>query len=221
MGRPDADRAVRPAPPQSGSNGGTAVTVLGIGNILWADEGFGVRCVETMQQRYEIPAQVHLIDGGTQGLYLIHHVQQAQRLLIFDAVDYGVAPGTLVVVEGDDVPKYLGAKKMSLHQTGFQEVLALAQLTGSFPRSVVLIGCQPEELEDYGGSLRPSVKRALEEALARAWHVLANWGVELAPRAAPLATDSAVTLPHLALARYESERPSEETASRSGDPRFL
>ena len=64
-----------------------SITVLGIGNLLWADEGFGVRCVEALQQRYEFADNVTLIDGGTQGLYLIQHVQQADYLLFFDAVD--------------------------------------------------------------------------------------------------------------------------------------
>lgn len=81
------------------------IIVLGIGNVLWADEGFGVRCAEILQQRYEFASNVQLIDGGTQGLYLIQHVQCADYLLIFDAIDYGLAPGEMKVVEGEDVPK--------------------------------------------------------------------------------------------------------------------
>ena len=102
------------APPQP------RITVLGIGNLLWADEGFGVRCVEALQQRYEFADNVALIDGGTQGLYLIQHVQEADYLLIFDAVDYNLTPGELKFVSDDEVPKFLGIKKLSLHQTGFQ-----------------------------------------------------------------------------------------------------
>jgi hydrogenase maturation protease len=79
-----------------------------------------------------------------------------RKLLIFDAIDYGLAPGTLKLIENDEVPRFAGAKKMSLHQTGFQEVLCLAQFTGHYPSQVLLIGCQPEELEDFGGSLRTS-----------------------------------------------------------------
>lgn len=109
------------------------IVVLGIGNLLWADEGFGVRCVEALQQRYTFAEHVELIDGGTQGLYLVQHVQAADKLLILDAIDYGLPPGTLKEVRNDEVPRFLGAKKMSLHQTGFQEVLALAQLTGASP----------------------------------------------------------------------------------------
>ena len=130
------------------------VLILGIGNVLWADEGFGVRCIEALNQDYVFEGDVKLMDGGTQGIYLVQHVQEADVLVVFDAIDYGLAPGTLKVVYNDDVPKFMGAKKMSLHQTGFQEVLAMAEFTGNYPSALLLVGCQPEELEDFGGSLR-------------------------------------------------------------------
>lgn len=197
------------------------IIVLGIGNVLWADEGFGVRCVEALQSRYEFAPHVQLIDGGTQGLYLIQHVQAASHLLIFDAIDYGLAPGTLRLIENDDVPRFMGAKKMSLHQTGFQEVLMLAQLTERYPSQVLLIGCQPQEIDDYGGSLRPQIKAMIEPALAHALEKLQQWGADPLPRVNPLATEDAITLPHLALDQYESGRPSEKQACRNGDDRFL
>ncbi|MCA0241963.1 MAG: HyaD/HybD family hydrogenase maturation endopeptidase [Proteobacteria bacterium] len=192
------------------------IVVLGIGNLLWADEGFGVRCVEALAQAWRFGARVQLVEGGTQGLYLLQHVQAASRLLIFDAVDYGLAPGTLMLVEDDEVPHYLGAKKMSLHQTGFQEVLALARLTGRWPRHILLVGCQPAELDDFGGSLTPPVKAALQPALQAALQRLRDWGAE--PQPAPGA-DAAP--PALAMDAYESGRPSADAACRIGDERFL
>ncbi|MBI5718044.1 MAG: HyaD/HybD family hydrogenase maturation endopeptidase [Burkholderiales bacterium] len=212
-----------PAMPARSARGEDAgpIVVLGIGNLLWADEGFGVRCVEALQARYTFAGQVSLVDGGTQGLYLIPQVHGAGRLIILDAVDYGLAPGTLRLVEDDEVPRFLGAKKMSLHQTGFQEVLALAQLMGTYPEHVLLIGCQPEELEDYGGSLRPCVRAALEEAVALAVQRIAAWGGAPVPRAVPLAEGEAVTSPVIALERYEAGRPAAELACRIGDERFL
>ncbi|RQO56477.1 HyaD/HybD family hydrogenase maturation endopeptidase [Paucibacter sp. KBW04] len=197
------------------------ICVLGIGNVLWADEGFGVRCIEALQARYEFAPHVQLIDGGTQGLYLIQHVQEADSLLIFDAIDYGLAPGTLKLVEGDEVPRFMGAKKMSLHQTGFQEVLMLAQLTERFPRRILLVGCQPEYLEDYGGSLRPIVKEAMEEALRLGLERLQEWGAEPCQRTRPLDTREAVTFVELGLERYETARPPETLACRVGDERFF
>jgi len=197
------------------------IVVLGIGNVLWADEGFGVRCVEALDARWTFAPHVSLVDGGTQGLYLVHYVQQATRLLIFDAIDYGLEPGTLKLIENDDVPRFMGAKKMSLHQTGFQEVLSLATLTGRYPQSVLLIGCQPEELEDYGGSLRPRIKLALEDALALGVDTLRQWGADPKPRLAPPSGDDAVSQATIALAAYEAGRPSEDEACRVGDARFM
>jgi hydrogenase maturation protease len=110
---------------------------------------------------------------------------------------------------------------MSLHQTGFQEVLMLATLAGRYPEEVLLVGCQPEELDDYGGSLRPAVRAALEPALALAVRRLDGWGAAPLPRKVPPRRDEAVTAPGLALAAYEGGRPSAESACRVGDARFL
>ena len=197
------------------------ILVLGIGNVLWADEGFGVRCVESLQREWTFASHVELMDGGTQGLYLLHNVQSASHLLIFDAIDYGLPPGTLKLVENDDVPRFMGAKKMSLHQTGFQEVLSLAQFTAHFPEQVLLVGCQPEELEDYGGSLRPIVRQTMAQALERALERLTFWGAEPQRRAVPLPEDATLTGAMLTLDRYESERPSADLACRIGDDRFM
>jgi hydrogenase maturation protease len=157
--------------------------VLGIGNILWADEGFGVRAVEAFERRFRRPDNVDILDGGTQGLYLVQHVTEADCLIVFDAIDYGLAPGELKLVRDDEVPKFTGAKKMSLHQTGFQEVLSAADLLGQYPRRLALIGCQPLDLEDWGGPLTAPVRAQIEPALALARRVLAEWGFALTERA--------------------------------------
>lgn len=198
-----------------------SVCVLGIGNLLWADEGFGVRCVEALQQRFEFEPAIELIDGGTQGLYLIQHVQAADRLLIFDAIDYGLPAGSLKLIRDDDVPSYAGARKMSLHQTGFQEVLQLARLTGRYPSDVLLIGAQPDSLDDYGGSLRPALKAALEQAIAAAVEALQDWGIRVSPRRQALHVRESVTVAELAMAAYEAQRPAASLACRIGDERFL
>jgi hydrogenase maturation protease len=160
------------------------VLVLGIGNILWADEGFGVRALEEFHASWDLPEAVTVLDGGTQGLYLVQYVQEADYLLVFDAIDYGLKPGTLKLVADDEVPKFTGAKKMSLHQTGFQEVLSAADLLGSYPEKLALIGCQPLDLEDWGGPLTPPVRAAIPGAIAMARDVLAGWGIPCRPRSA-------------------------------------
>lgn len=195
------------------------ILILGIGNILWADEGFGVRTVEALAERYAFPENVTLLDGGTQGIYLVDQVRAADVLVVFDAVDYGLSAGTLKTVEGDAVPRFMGAKKMSLHQTGFQEVLALAELMGDLPDHLFLIGVQPVELDDYGGSLRPAVRAQIDPAIDQALNFLRRFGIEAKPRE----TETLPAFAHsqLAMDRYESERPSAEQACRIGDDRFM
>lgn len=195
------------------------VLVLGIGNLLWADEGFGVRAAEEMGSRYDLGPRVMVLDGGTQGLYLLPHLEGVDALIVFDAIDYGLAPGTMKIVRGDEVPAFMGAKKMSLHQTGFQDVIATAHLTGVCPRDLLLIGVQPVELEDYGGGLRPAVAMAIEPAIRIALDELrSRYGVEARPR-----VSEAVGLADASIRRdaYEAGRPSADAACRTGDDRFL
>ncbi|PYF10670.1 hydrogenase 1 maturation peptidase HyaD [Rhodobacter viridis] len=194
------------------------VLVLGIGNVLWADEGFGVRCVERMAETHALPANVKLLDGGTQGLYLLPFLEETDALIVFDAVDFGFTPGTLVTMRDDDVPAFMGAKKMSLHQTGFQDVIATAQLMGYCPERMTLIGCQPVELEDYGGSLRPAVAEQIDHAILEAVRELRAWGIEVA-RGSTESND--LVDPSLARDVYERGRPSEDEACRIGDHRFF
>lgn len=194
------------------------VLVMGIGNVLWADEGFGVRCVEHLAENWSLPEGVTLLDGGTQGLYLLPFLEDADTLLVFDAIDYGLTPGTLKLIEGDEVPRFMGAKKMSLHQTGFQDVIATAQLMGYCPERLILIGCQPEELEDYGGGLRPVVAAQIDPAVKMGLNCLAQLGVV----ATPGATQSDLLAdPSIMQSAYEAGRPSEEEACRTGDARFF
>ena len=153
------------------------VLVLGLGNVLWGDDGFGVRAIEALQRRYRFPEQITLMDGGTQGFCLVPHVQAADFLVVFDALDYGLPPGSLKQIQGGEVPKFLGTRKTSLHQTGFDEVLALAGMLEDSPGQLLLIGVQPVELENFGGGLHPSVQRQIEPALVMALDYLERLGV--------------------------------------------
>jgi len=192
--------------------------VLGLGNVLWADEGFGVRAVEALHAGYAMPPGVEIVDGGTQGFALMDYVASTRRLLVLDAIDLGLPPGTLEVLRDAEVPAW-GSVKMSPHQTGFEEVLAVAQLRGKAPESVVLVGVQPERLDDFGGSLRAAVKARIPEAVSIAVRELAAWG--LAPRERTEGKAARLNSPALALEAYESGRPSEAEACRIGDPRVL
>jgi hydrogenase maturation protease len=190
-----------------GDPGAYETLVLGIGNVLWADEGFGIRAVEALHARYVFPDNVRLMDGGTQGIFLLPWVCSAKRLLIFDAVDFGMEPASLRMVQGDEVPCFMGAKKVSMHQAGFQEVLSSATLSGALPEELVLIGVQPERLDDYGGSLTRGVKARLGEAVELACEVLRGWGIEVKRRDKPLEGAERIGPGALDMRDYEEGRP--------------
>jgi hydrogenase maturation protease len=193
------------------------ILVLGIGNILWADEGFGVRAVEAFHRAYKVGENVTVLDGGTQGLYLVQFVRDADYLLVFDAIDYGLEPGTLKLVCDEEVPKFTGAKKMSLHQTGFQEVLSAADLMGGYPEKLALIGCQPVDLEDWGGPMTEPVRAVIPQALDMAVDVLRGWGAEISPRqpgeAVPPLLENDIDFE-----RYERRSEPTEQVSGEGQP---
>ncbi len=200
--------------------GDAGALVLGVGNVLWADEGFGVRCVEAFARRFEPMAGVTVADGGTQGLYLVDLLREYGPVVIFDAVDFGDAPGTLRVVYDDAIPAFVGAHKMSLHQAGLQDVIACAKLLGGCAKRMLLVGVQPVELEDYGGSLRPGVSAAIDPALDIAVRYLGESGIRLVERAdRPQVVD--IITPGLDLDNYERGRPDDQAACRFGDERVL
>ncbi len=193
--------------------------VLGVGNLLWADEGFGVRCVEAFAERYQIPDSLTVADGGTQGLYLVDLLREHDPVVIFDAVDFGDEPGSIRVVENDDIPAFVAGRKVSLHQAGLQDVIACAKLLGDCADNMLLVGVQPVELEDYGGSLRPAVKAQIPQSLEIAEDYLAGFGIELKAQDRP--SGSSVITPGLELERYEADRPDRASACRKGDARVL
>jgi hydrogenase maturation protease len=201
------------------SSAAQQVLVLGIGNLLWADEGFGVRAVEALHQRYVLPDSVAVVDGGTQGLYLLDHVCAADHVLVLDAIDYKLAPGTLRVFRDGQVPVWADTM-MSLHQATFQELLSLARLRDQFPEHITLIGVQPDVLDDLGGSLSPAVRARLDEAVELAVAELTSWGITPVARTEPPAERLSPGAA-LAIDGYESGRPSEDAACRVGDARVL
>jgi hydrogenase maturation protease len=177
-----------------------------------------VRAVETLYARHALPDSVSVVDGGTQGLYLLEHVCGARHVLVFDAIDYQLPPGTLRVLRDAEVPMWSDIT-MSLHQASFMELLSLAKLRDRFPDRITVIGVQPEVLDDLGGSLSPLVRGRIDEAVHLAVAELAAWGYAATPRSAPPAEP--LNAGALAIHAYESERPDEDAACRVGDARFL
>ena len=158
------------------------VLVLGMGNILLEDEGLGIRALELLEQRYEIPPEVELMDGGTTGMGLLDDISGRQHLLVLDAVQTGEPPGTLVKLAGDEVPVYFGMR-ISPHQLGLSDVLATLELSGEQPAGVTVLGLVPLSLEMclrlsdlVNGRLDSLVEAAVNELGRLGWPLRAKTG---------------------------------------------
>ena len=139
------------------------VLVLGIGNVLMMDDSVGVRAVEELEKMYRFPEGVELLDGGTSGMELLSHIRERDYLIIIDALKSGLEPGTVVRVEGGDVPARF-MTRISPHQLGLSDVLAAATISGELPGNMVLFGIEPKTVE-LGLGLSDEVRASFEKLL--------------------------------------------------------
>ncbi|HTY25105.1 MAG TPA: HyaD/HybD family hydrogenase maturation endopeptidase [Desulfomonilaceae bacterium] len=153
------------------------IVVLGIGNILLKDEGVGVRVVEQLQRQYSLPENVRVVDGGTQGLWLLSTIQEADHLIVVDAVLGGGEPGTIYRLVKSDLPRGLRFKQ-SAHDSDLVEALNLCSLIESEPRDVVILGIEPADIQPLGTELTPKVAAKVDELVRRVIDELETLGAK-------------------------------------------
>jgi hydrogenase maturation protease len=145
---------------------GTPLLVLGLGNVLCGDDGLGAIGVHLLKTWYQAPKGAELVDGGTLGLSLLPLLQDAERVVIIDAIrSAGAKPGTPVHLRGDDVAQAV-RERLSPHQIGVADLLDGARLLGCCPRKMTLLGLVPENLT-LGVGLSPAVERAMPRLVER------------------------------------------------------
>ncbi|MFH1214935.1 MAG: HyaD/HybD family hydrogenase maturation endopeptidase [Pseudomonadota bacterium] len=123
------------------------VGILGIGNLLLGDEGFGVHVIRYLEENYSFPEQVRLLDGGTAGIYMAPFLEEVDRLIVVDVVAADGAPGTIHVFNGDDLKGAGLQMRMSPHQLGLLEVLEISKLREQAPDEVGFIVVVPEKMD--------------------------------------------------------------------------
>lgn len=151
--------------------------MLGVGNLLRRDEGIGVRVVQELAARYRFPSNVALMDVGTAGLRVLPLLEDADHLIVVDAVDAGASPGT-VLVFGPDKAEVATTPAISLHEMGPLEALVLLEATTGRRPLTTIIGIQPADLSPWDDNLSEPVARALPEAVEKVLGELEQRGVK-------------------------------------------
>jgi hydrogenase maturation protease len=153
------------------------ITVLGVGNILMQDEGFGVRVVEELLAAYSFPENVQVLDGGTLGMELLRFLVGTDRLILVDAVNGSLPPGSVYQFNHDEVKAYF-KEKVSMHELGIQDVLAVLEVLEKPAKEIKILGVQPL-IVDIGLELTPLVAGAVDNVVEKLLVVLDEWQVEV------------------------------------------
>ncbi len=164
-------------------NENSPIAVLGVGNVLLSDEGFGVRVVQHLMKWYDFDPQIRLIDGGTLGWDLLNFLQGVEKLIVIDAIDAKAVPGTFFVLKNEEVKKYF-KRKVSGHEAGIQEVLAWFDIMGKPIKEITVVGVQPQSL-DTGLTLTPLIEKIVPKAVDAVLNQLSQWGVKAIKRTEP------------------------------------
>ena len=151
------------------------VMILGVGCILYSDEGFGVRVIEKIQRRYEFPDNVSVVDGGVLGVNLLGVISQADDLIVVDAVRNKGEPGQMYRLAGKQIPERIRAKN-SLHQVDFLEALTLCQALDKVPETVI-VGVEPADIDTLSIELTPTTRVKVDTAIEMVLAELDRLGV--------------------------------------------
>lgn len=151
--------------------------VLGVGNKLMSDEGVGVHVIERFAERYILPGEVQVLDGGTLGLDLLFYLEGIENLLLVDAAETVREAGTMIRLEGEQVPAFM-SMKISPHQMGVPDMLAAARMKDIYPERIVMWGIQPERIT-LDLELSPLLASKVDPLVEKLVEELRAWGYEI------------------------------------------
>lgn len=150
------------------------VLILGIGNTLLSDDGFGVHVTEKLRGDFCFSDNVSIRDGGTIGLALLPEIEETDQLIVIDAGELKDAPGAMRVFEGEAMDKHLSASHGSVHEVAMSDLLEAAALMGRTPKDRALVVVQPKSL-DWGDAPTESVAAAIPKACKTIASLIEGW----------------------------------------------
>ena len=161
------------------------VCVIGLGNVLMGDDGFGPLAVERFRCEYECGPNVEILDLGTPGLDLAPYLYGTDLVVIADSVQADEKPGTLSIYCEADLLAHRAQLRLTAHDPGLQESLAHLRLSGETPSELIIVGIVPESC-DFGKGISSSVLSASSAAVDNIARLLVERGINCSHRHAPL-----------------------------------
>jgi hydrogenase maturation protease len=139
-----------------------SVLIMGVGNELMGDEGFGVHVARRLSG-VSLPAHVRITEGGVGGFNLLGHLEGVERLMVVDVMMVDAPPGELKFFQPGPELSEPNKQIVSFHQVGILELVRMWGLIGHQPDIWFLV-TRPQNLS-WDTSLSPPLQRAVEEAV--------------------------------------------------------
>jgi hydrogenase maturation protease len=155
--------------------------ILGLGNVLMGDDGFGPWVVRAFEEQYVVGAGAEVVDLGTPGLDLTPWLADVRDAIIVDTVRADDAPGTLRLYEKRDITRQVPFPRVSPHDPGVKETVLTLEFAGRAPHTITLIGVVPERVA-MGTALSAAVHAAVPGAVAAIVAALERCGVTVRRR---------------------------------------
>lgn len=146
------------------------VLVAGVGNVLRADDGFGPAVAARLGP---LPEGAEVIETGIGGIALLQELMAGcDGLVLIDAVDRGARPGTVFLIE----PEVGEAVHVpDVHLANPERVLTMAKALGALPERILIVGCQPAQIDELDERLTPAVEGAVATAVAKVEETVRAW----------------------------------------------
>jgi hydrogenase maturation protease len=160
------------------------IRVLGLGNVLMGDDGFGPYVARVLEACYEFPPDVEVIDVGTPGLDLTPYLLDTEAVIFIDTVTSTGAPGETRVYDRADILRHPPQARTGPHDPALKEALLTVDAAGAGPKIVKLIGVIPAWIAT-GVTLSPPVSLAVTAVTRMVIDELDRMGVPASPRPVP------------------------------------
>ena len=166
------------------------IGIIGIGNLILSDEGFGIHTLSYLEEHYTFPENVVLKDAGTAAIYMAPFLEECDPVFVIDVVDLQAEPGSYHFFTMDDIEARTFQTKMSPHQLGLLEMVEICRLRDMAPEHIEFHCVVPQSLET-GMDLSPALAARVEEVAQKIVTRLRNLGVEVTARQSTASEDGA------------------------------
>ncbi len=146
------------------------ILIASVGNILKSDDGLGSNVIDQLSKQ-KLPDNIDTLSLDTLGLSILEYVRGYDKVIFIDIIKRGGRPGSIYMVRPQDIasmkkpidPQDLAV--MSMHEIDLEKAIAIGEALGEMPSDIMIIGCEPEDVDTIRIGLTNKVKEAIPKII--------------------------------------------------------